>query len=85
MPLIHIQESGRVSNDQNKPGFSWKWRRRMVWLVCLFCMGEIGYIIWRGGGDPVHTAALTPLSLLLGSVVGSYVFGAVWDDNKKGM
>ena len=64
-------------------GFRWRNRRRMVWLVVLFCLVAIGFIIWEGGDDTTRTTALSSLSLLLTGVVSSYVFGAVWDDKGK--
>jgi DMSO reductase anchor subunit len=63
---------------QNKP--SWKIRRRIVIATLLFCAGEILYLTaWAESTQLAETIASGVL-ILAGSVIGSYVFGAVWDD-----
>ena len=59
---------------------SWKVRRRIVVATLLFCAGEILYLTgWAESTDLAQTIANGVL-ILAGSVIGSYVFGAVWDD-----
>ncbi|AMS41144.1 hypothetical protein [Aminobacter aminovorans] len=59
---------------------SWKMRRRIIIATLLFCAGEIVYLtIWGQDTDLAATIANGVL-ILAGSVIGSYVFGAVWDD-----
>lgn len=59
---------------------SWKIRRRIIVATLLFCAGEIVYLtIWGQDTDLAATIANGVL-ILAGSVIGSYVFGAVWDD-----
>jgi hypothetical protein len=59
---------------------SWKIRRRIVLATLLFCAGEVLYLtVWAESTDLAQTIANGVL-ILAGSVIGSYVFGAVWDD-----
>lgn len=60
---------------------SWRIRRRVVALTLLFCAGEIVYLTgWAGDTDLAKTIA-SGILILAGSVIGSYVFGATWDDS----
>lgn len=61
---------------------SWKNRRRVIMLSLAFCAGCILYImIWS---DPARTSVHEIIVMcafgLAFSTIGSYVFGAVWDD-----
>ena len=59
---------------------SWAIRRRIVISTLLFCGSEIVYLtIWGKDTDLASTIA-NGILLLAGSVIGSYVFGVVWDD-----
>jgi hypothetical protein len=60
---------------------SWKIRRRVVVATIGFCMGCIVYLMVRGEADSrLHeTIAMGVIGLFI-STVGSYVFGAAWDD-----
>jgi len=70
--------------SQSKP--SWDKRRWWIALIIVFCMVEIAIltigIFWNL--DPAMTGLATTLVLgafgLLGSTIGSYIFGATWDD-----
>jgi len=59
----------------------WAVRRRIIILVLLWCAGIVTYLaIW---GRPIalsDTIAMN-LILLMGAIIGSYVFGAVWERN----
>ena len=68
---------------ENKP--SWKNRRRVIFGSLLFCALVWVYVL----GSPligvtliekIAEVALTMSAFLAGSVIGSYVFGAVWSD-----
>lgn len=62
----------------NKP--SWKVRRRIIIATLLFCAFLVAYITVWGDGRPVlETVVFCAFGLAL-SVIGSYIFGAVWDD-----
>lgn len=59
---------------------SWKIRRRFMFITCLFCAVVIAFILVADLDTEVAETALTMSFLTLMSVVGSYVFGAAWDD-----
>jgi hypothetical protein len=58
----------------------WKNRRRVVFLSLTFCAGIIAYLAVWGADTAVNEAIATGVLILAASIIGSYVFGAVWDD-----
>lgn len=59
---------------------SWKIRRRLVIMTLIFCAGCIVYLLGWGQDTKVNeTIALGVIGAAI-STLGSYVFGAVWDD-----
>lgn len=63
--------------------FEW-WRRRIaITGVLLFCAATVGYLTICGNDTALHRDIANGLILLAGSTLGSYVFGAVWDDSSK--
>lgn len=59
---------------------SWRIRRRFMFAVSAFCMLIIGYIIFRGIDTETAQTAINMAFLCLISILGSYVFGATWED-----
>lgn len=64
------------------PG-SWKNRRRVIFTTLFYCGAVIGYMIFKGEDTGLNRDIASGLILLAASVIGSYVFGAVWDDSRK--
>jgi len=60
---------------------NWKIRRFIILATLFFCAIVIIKIIWSGADTPTAQVALYGSFGLAGTVIGSYVFGAVWDDN----
>jgi len=59
----------------------WKVRRKVLFATILFSMLVIAYVlVARGAEDRVAETALTMAFLTIVSCVGSYVFGAAWED-----
>lgn len=58
----------------------WRIRRSIIFLSLTFCAIGVGYLIIAGQDTRLHETIASGLLLLAGSVIGSYVFGAVWDD-----
>lgn len=52
-------------------------------MTLLYCGGAVGYIIHNGEDSGLYSDIASGLILLAASVIGSYVFGAVWDDTRK--
>ncbi len=53
-----------------------------MYVISVFCMGVITYVLMVNlDTKPAETAVMFGFLTLIG-IVGSYVFGAVWDDSK---
>lgn len=63
-------------------GFSWKNRRRAAWANMTFSAAVISYILWNGEDTQVHEVAMTMAFWNLMGTIGSYVFGAAWENKK---
>lgn len=59
---------------------SWALRRLFMFAISAFCVGVITFSLWKGLDTKVAETAVTMSFVTLISVVGSYVFGATWDD-----
>lgn len=58
----------------------WTVRRRLVIATLMFCAFCITWIMIRGDSRPVNEVIVMCSFGLAFSVLGSYIFGAVWDD-----
>lgn len=58
----------------------WKNRRRVIFGTLLFCAAMLVYLAGWGADTQVNETMTMGLLLLAAAVIGSYVFGAVWDD-----
>lgn len=59
---------------------SWKYRRTFMFIVSAFCMFVVVFVLLKDlKSGPADTAVTMSFITLLG-IVGSYVFGATWDD-----
>jgi hypothetical protein len=59
----------------------WAVRRRIIILALIWIGALVTYLAIWGKPDSLREAIATGLILLFGSIVGSYVFGAVWEKN----
>lgn len=64
-------------------GDNWPRRRRYMTVVLAWAMLNTDYILIFGTDNALHQNALVALITLIGSIIGAYVFGAVWDDSDK--
>lgn len=55
-------------------------RRRIIIGTLLFCAGEIMWLTFSAPDTRLAETIANGLIILAGSVIGAYVFGAVWDD-----
>lgn len=65
---------------RNPSGSSWRYRRFFLFAVSAFCMWVVGYILMKDLSSGPADTAMTMAFLTLISNVGSYVFGATWED-----
>ena len=61
----------------------WRIRRRIIVLLLIWCVGLVTWIAIMGPPDQLREAIATSGMILIGSMVGSYVFGVIWDDKGK--
>lgn len=62
---------------------NWKNRRRTIFATLGFVAAEIVYLTVGGDDTRLNETIAMSLVMLAGSVIGSYVFGAVWDDKNS--
>lgn len=63
-------------------GFSWDNRRRAIWANMAFSAGVVSWVLHSGRTDSVAEAALTMAFINLMATIGSYAFGASWENRK---
>jgi hypothetical protein len=59
---------------------SWRIRRRVIFGTLAFCALEVVYLTIFGESTSLAETIANGCFLLAGSVIGTYVFGATWDD-----
>lgn len=65
---------------------SWKNRRKVIFGSLIFCAVVISYVLISNKDNEIGQTAINGAYLLAGSVIGTYVAGAAWQDvrlNKK--
>lgn len=60
----------------------WRIRRRIIHLTLIFCALLIVWCVWTNTGSRTEETAVLSAFALAGAVIGSYIFGAVWEDTK---
>jgi hypothetical protein len=66
--------------DRNAAGKKWQFRRTVIVMTLMFCATVILYLTLYGDDTRLNeTIALGAFGLTI-SVIGSAIFGAVWDD-----
>jgi len=63
--------------------YPWGIRRRIIIATLVWCALLVTYLAIWGRPTSLSEAIATNLLLLMGGVIGSYVFGAVWDDASR--
>ncbi|TCM56144.1 hypothetical protein C8J36_103514 [Rhizobium sp. PP-F2F-G48] len=63
----------------HKASPDWAVRRRIIILSLLWCAGMVTYLAVFGRPIALSDTIAMNLIFLFGGIVGSYVFGAVWD------
>ena len=73
---------GNPPQDRNAGGAPWQTRRRLMFTVSGFCMACITWALWVDSDTQVMQAAVAGGFGTMTAIVGSYVFGAVWEDKR---
>lgn len=63
---------------------SWIIRRRIIYSTLMFCAATAMYAVHQNTGSPTEGTAIMAAFGLAATVIGSYIFGAVWDDKPTG-
>lgn len=66
--------------ERNPGKSSWRIRRRFMFAVVAFCMATVAYVLIADRTSGPADTAVTMSYLTLLGIVGSYVFGATWED-----
>lgn len=67
-------------------GDTWPKRRRVVYVALIFCALVIAFALGAATAarDMLVVKALAEMAFWLGgAIIGSYVFGSIWDDTNK--
>jgi len=62
---------------------NWKIRRRVMFASLIYIAFNISWILTTGDDTAVNQQAIIAFIAAGVSIIGAYVFGAVWDDNNK--
>jgi hypothetical protein len=55
-------------------------RRRLVYVILLFCATVVGYLTVWGTDTALQRDIANALTILAGTTSSSWIFGVVWDD-----
>jgi hypothetical protein len=73
-------QQNNLDRNANMP--PWTVRRRIIVLTLIFCAGLVTYITFKGTDTRTAETIVQSAFYLAGAVIGSYVFGAVWQDRQ---
>jgi len=68
-------------DEEYKP--KWENRQKVIFGTLFFCALVITYLLIWGKDTSLHETIATWSYILSGAVIGSYVFGAAWEDVTK--
>lgn len=63
----------------------WAARRRIIHATLIFCAAVVTYCLYQNTGTRTEETGLQFAFTLAGAVIGSYIFGATWEDIKNGV
>lgn len=69
-----------MASDQPAPPGSWKHRRRIIYATLIYCAVAVPVLVERHPDSALAAQAVLALIGLAATVIGTYVFGATWDD-----
>lgn len=72
--MFNFGEGGPVT-----PG-TWTMRRRFMFVVIAFCMACISWVLYKNLTSEIAETVVTMSFSVITFTMGSYVFGAIWDD-----
>jgi hypothetical protein len=69
-----------MADDKPVPPGTWTRRRRRIDWTLAYCAVAVVWLVERHGESAMAVQVVMALIGLAGAVLGSYVFGATWDD-----
>jgi hypothetical protein len=87
--MVEPVAKGRKTPAKNKDDWrvvgrdNWQFRRVVVFLSLLFSAGIILWIVISGTDSTLYREIAVAMIAADVAIIGSYVFGAVWDDKSK--
>jgi len=69
-----------MATEPRTPPGTWTRRRRIIHMTLLYCAAMVAWLTERHPDSPMVSQVVLGLLALAGAVIGSYVFGATWDD-----
>lgn len=69
-----------MATETPTPPGTWTKRRRIINLTLLYCAVMVVWLTERHPDSPLVSQVVLGLIGLAGAVLGSYLFGATWDD-----
>lgn len=72
-----------MDDPRNGERSSWYLRRKIVFGTLYYCAVAVAYLVLFGEDTALNAQLAIALTGLAGMVIGSYVFGAVWEDKTK--
>ncbi|TQN59570.1 hypothetical protein FLX27_21905 [Agrobacterium tumefaciens] len=67
----------------HKASAEWAVRRRIIIIALIWSAGLVTYLAVWGRPIALSDTVAMNLILLIGGIIGSYVFGAVWEKNTQ--
>ncbi len=67
-------------NDDTEYQPKWENRRRTLFATLSFCAAIIVWVVGFGDDTRINDTALQFAFITGGGVLGTYIFGAVWED-----
>ncbi|QKC83288.1 hypothetical protein [Mesorhizobium sp. NZP2077] len=64
-------------------GKPWNVRRRLAIAIIIWGCGLITFLAFFGKPDSLRETIASSVALLVASTVGSFIFGATWDNNSE--
>lgn len=80
-PALSIVQNKEIVNELMVDG--WAIRRRVMILSLLYCAGNVQYLLMFGLDSQLNRELGSTLVYAGVAIIGSYVFGAVWDDKDR--
>lgn len=68
-------------DEEYKP--KWENRQKVIFGSLIFCACVVIYLLIFGEDTKLHETIATWAFILAGGVIGTYVFGATWEDVTK--